>query len=138
MMLQGVVLLVLAVGLHAAGCSRRVTVADRQQRVERVDTITIPRGVRANQALELRVVVGPLPERSRVVVRLHTGEVAGTITPFGPEARAAGGTYTIPLVGPAVTAERLILRLQLEDASGRPSRAPTAAEVRRIELVPIP
>ena len=132
-MIRWAAITLVVAGLRIVACTARVPAANGQPQAERVDTLVVPAGMRADQDLELRVITGPLPERSRVVVRLQNGEIVGAVAPYGA---AAGGSYTLTLARSAVTEGHVILRLSVELMEGR-MRAPTSSEVLRLELASV-
>ncbi|MBI1207026.1 MAG: hypothetical protein GC191_07020 [Azospirillum sp.] len=99
--------------------------------------LTLPRPVAPGEALWLRVKVGPLPAAAALVVRTADGRAVGAVSPFGGQARRSGGTYFLPLPADAAPSGevRLVLTVKHDDA---PPRAPTAAEVTRVDLVTVP
>ena len=99
-------------------------------------TLEVPQPAPARA--ELRVTVGALPAGSRIVVRLESGVIVGAVAPFGPDAAAKGGVYLIPLDASAIRDGKLVVRLQLEEGDGKQVRAPTQAELPKIELVSSP
>jgi hypothetical protein len=99
---------------------------------QRVYDLPLPRSAGRDEALVARITVGALKPHERIIIRTRNGEIAGTISPFGAQARQNSGVYTIPLPGTAV--KDGTVRLLLEAETGAPTRAPTADEVREIKL----
>ena len=127
-------MLALAVVLqgHASTGSSTATAA-RQQ----VYDLPIPRPAGPDEALVARVSVGALKPHLRIVVRIRNGEIAGTISPFGAQARQGPAVYTIPLPASARKENEVRLLIEVEQKNA-PTRAPTSEEIQRIELAYIP
>jgi hypothetical protein len=102
---------------------------------QQVYTLPLPPAAAAGSdvALVARVSVGPLKPHERIILRTANGEIAGTISPFGAQARRSGSIYTIPIPAsaPKNGQVRLLLEVVRENAS---TRAPTSEEVRSITL----
>jgi hypothetical protein len=81
--------------------------------------------------------VGPLKPHLRIIVRIRNGEIAGTISPFGAQARQGPAVYTIPLPASARKDKEVRLLVEVEQ-KGAETRAPTSEEIQRIELAWIP
>jgi hypothetical protein len=113
-----------------AGCPGYLSAAARQQVYE----LPLPRAIGPGEALAARVTVGPLKPNERIVVRTGNGEIAGSISPFGAQARQSPGVYTIPLPDTAAHGGEVRLLVEVERKNTEP-RAPTADEVRHIDLV---
>jgi len=119
--------------LALAACSGLLHAEAKQ----RVYDLPLPRAAAAGEALVARVSVGPLKAHLRIIVRIRNGEIAGTVSPFGTQARQGPAIYTIPL--PADAAKEGVVRLLLEVVEkNAPTRAPTDDEVRGITLAYIP
>jgi len=105
---------------------------------QRVYDLPLPRAAAGGEMLVARVTVGPLKAPQRIIVRTRSGEIAGTISPFGAQARQNSGVYTIPVPDSAIKDAHVRLLLQL-DQKDAPPRAPTAEEVRdiRVEWIPV-
>ena len=87
-----------------------------------------------DETIEVQIATGPLPAGAKIVVTTEQGEVLGAIVPYGLAGNAKGSTASIP-VPPTVLVDRHV-RLQLQVVQqGRPPRAPTTDEVRRVSLV---
>lgn len=97
-------------------------------------TLSVPHNVRAGESLSVRVTVGTLPKGARIVVRSGTGEVLGSIAPFGQAANHPGVFYTIPVPSELVAGRKISLSFTLEEPSSEKSRVPTEAEVREVKL----
>ena len=104
---------------------------------QQIYNLALPGAGAAGEMLVVRVTAGPLKPHERIIVRTRDGEIAGTVSPFGAQARQSSGIYTIPLPGNAVKdgLVRLLVQVAEKDA---PARAPTSEEVRSITLAWIP
>ncbi len=100
--------------------------------------LTLQRPMATDEVLQARIEVGPLAPNARIIVRLEDGSIAGTVSPFGAEARQKGGVYFIPVPAQAVKSGKVSLHLELETSGTAPTRAPNTDEVRSIELVMVP
>lgn len=100
--------------------------------------LTLQRPMATDEMLQARIEVGPLAPNARIIVRLEDDSIAGTVSPFGAEARRAGGVYFIPVPAKAVKSGKVALHLELETSDTAPARAPSTDEVRSIELVVVP
>ena len=100
---------------------------------QQIYDLPLPRSAAPGETLVARVSVGPLKAHLRIIVRIRNGEIAGTVSPFGNQARQGPAVYTIPLPAGAVKdgEVRLLLEVAEKDA---PTRAPTSEEVRNITL----
>jgi hypothetical protein len=104
---------------------------------QQVYDLPLPRAALSSEMLVARITVGPLKPHQRIIVRTRSGEIAGTISPFGAQARQTSGIYTIPIPDSAIKDGHVRLLLQLEQKDA-PTRAPTAEEVLGITLTYIP
>jgi hypothetical protein len=104
---------------------------------QQVYDLPLPQAAAPGQMLVARVSVGLLKPHQRIIVRTRNGEIAGSISPFGYQARQNSGAYTIPLPGNAAKDGHVRLLLQVEE-KGIPTRAPTADELRSIDLAYVP
>lgn len=102
-----------------------------------VMTLSLPRAPAADEAIRLSLKVGRLPGGARVVVRTSTGEIVGTIFPYGADASRRGGTYVIAVPPEAVTDGKVSLQLAVEE-NGMASRVPTSDEVQSVTLALAP
>ena len=92
---------------------------------QQIYDLPLPRSAAPGEELVARVSVGPLKAHQRIIVRIRNGEIAGTVSPFGAQARQGPAVYTIPL--PAGAAKDGVVRLLLELVEkNAPARAPTA------------
>ena len=104
---------------------------------QQVYDLPLPRAAAPGEMLVARVTVGPLKPHQRIIVRTRSGEIAGTVSPFGAQARQNSGVYTIPIPDTAVKDGHVRLLLQVEQKDA-PTRAPTVEEVRSLELAYMP
>lgn len=100
-------------------------------------TVTLPRAAASNEAVAVRISAGVLPDGARIIVRLPSGEIAGSVTPYGVRTGQKAGIYTIPLPQHAVANGTVTLHLELGEKRGEP-RAPTEQEVEKVEVVYVP
>jgi hypothetical protein len=101
---------------------------------QQVYDLPLPRAAEPGEMLVARVTVGPLKPHERIIVRTRNGEIAGTVAPFGAQARQSSGVYTIPLPDTAALEGRVRLLVEAEQ-KGSETRAPTSEEVQSIKLV---
>jgi hypothetical protein len=92
-------------------------------------TIALPRQAGAEEALVIRLSVGVLPRRARVVVETLDGEIAGSVTPYGIRPGRKAGIYTIPIPDKAVSNKKITLRLKVLEQGAKSSRPPARAEI---------
>jgi hypothetical protein len=104
---------------------------------QQVYDLPLPRAAASGEMLVARVTVGPLKPHERIIVRTRSGEIAGSVSPFGAQARQNSGVYTIPIPDNAVKDGHVRLLLQVEQKDV-PVHAPTAEEVHSIELAYLP
>jgi len=100
---------------------------------QKVYDLPLPRAIGPGEALVARVSVGPLKAHQRIVVRVRSGEIAGTISPFGAQARQGPAVYTIPIPESAPKDGEVRLLVEVEEKNAE-TRAPTVEEVRSITL----
>ena len=100
-------------------------------------TVAVPERS-AGTAIVARVNVGPLPRGARVIVRLADGEVIGSISPYGMQAAASGGSYTIPLPDRVNDATELKFRFEVQESRDAQPRPPREGEVLGVELHAVP
>jgi hypothetical protein len=108
-----------------------------QSRKQQIYDLPLPRAVAPGEMLVARITVGPLKPHERIIVRIRNGEIAGTVAPFGAQARKTSGVYTIPLPDAAAKDGQVRLLLEAEQ-QGSETRAPTSEEVQSITLAWIP
>src|SRR5262249_4849907 len=92
----------------------------------------------ANEALVLRVSVGPLADGARIVVRTAQGKIAGTISPFGISPRRKAGVFTIAIGRKALADGKVPLRFEVVEKGSKVPRPPTEKELEKAELEIIP
>jgi hypothetical protein len=119
---------VLGLGLLASPCFSSAEEPDR------VLTLTLPRQPAANETIALRISVGVLPRRARMVVRTADGEIAGTIAPFGIRPGRDAGEYTIRVPDKAVRGDKVTLHLVVLEKDAEESRRPTCSEIKSAKL----
>lgn len=100
-------------------------------------TLVLPRPPAPDEAVHLILKVGRLPRDARVVVRTDTGEIVGTIRPFGPSAREQGGTHVMAIPPEAVKDGKVSLVLQVEEKETG-ARVPTKEEVQSVTVALTP
>lgn len=101
--------------------------------MERSFTLAHPLSAGANAWLEVQA--GPLAPGQRIRVTTATGEIIGAIAPFGPAQRRHPGIYTLPVPAAAIQNGVLSVRVTVLEGN-KPPRAPTAAEVQGLKLLP--
>ncbi len=99
--------------------------------------LPLPRTTGTPEELVARVSVGPLKKDLRIIVRIRNGEIAGTIAPYGAQARQSPAVYTIPIPANAAQGSDVLLLVEVEQ-KGAETRPPTAQEVLGIKLVYLP
>jgi hypothetical protein len=120
-----------AVCLMLAGC-RHADAAEALPSTEKVVTLTMPKPLADGDQAIARVVIGSLPRRTRLTIRLPDGTTAGTILPYGRNAER-GGAYTIPIPSIAVVSDTVTLHIELREPGGA-KRAPTDRELEKVEI----
>jgi hypothetical protein len=100
-------------------------------------TLQVPRGTGQHEGLQVLVTMGPTPPRTRLLVRLSSGALAGVIVPYGAVARGRGATYAVPVTPSAIQRGTVTLHLALEEDDGS-TRSPTSGEVTQLTLVRTP
>ena len=96
-------------------------------------TLQLPRALAAGETAVIQVQVGVLARGQEIHVTTADGRELGTISPFGVRAGHAAGTYPIPVPADAFAGRQLTVHVSVTGA-GAP-HAPTAQEVRRIDIV---
>jgi hypothetical protein len=101
--------------------------------------LTLPRSLKAGEAVTVVVEVGVLPRGCEISVTTPSGQLIGTVSPFGIRAGQAAGSYALPVPAEAVKDGKLSLRLTLTGTGG-PPRAPTDQEVKslKVSITPAP
>ena len=97
-------------------------------------TLTLPHPLKAGANAWLEVQVGPLAPGQRVRVTTISGELLGTISPFGPAERRQAGVYSLPVPPDAIHDGALSVRVTVTQSNALP-RAPTATEVQSLRLL---
>jgi hypothetical protein len=100
--------------------------------------LRLPRDRRAGEEVAVRVSVRELPPRTRIIVRLKSGAIAGSISPFGARRGRKAGVFTVPIADEAVVDGTVTLRLEVADRSSDHGRPPTAEEVEDLALALLP
>ena len=96
--------------------------------------LTASRQPAGGETIELQIATGPLPRGAKIVAMTGQGEVLGAIVPYALPGRDKGSTATIAVPPRALVDRHLHLQLQLVEP-GKPPRAPSADEVRGVNLV---
>lgn len=99
----------------------------------RTMTLALPHALRARETLWLEVKVGVLERGSEIEVTTAAGQSLGVISPFAIRSGRQAGTYSLPVPVEVVRDGRLSLIVSLNQ-NGRPKRAPTAKELKRVRL----
>jgi len=94
-----------------------------------------PRKPTADEAVRLKVTVGPLRDDLDVTIADAAGNVIGGISPFGSRARSLPGSSMLSLPTAANDGEPITLRVWVENATDGARRVPTKDELLSIELV---
>ena len=94
--------------------------------------LALPRRLQAGESLVVVVAVGELGRGQEILVSTSTGQTIGTISPFGIRSRQEAGSYVLPVPTSAVSND--VLSLELRIIGDGPPRAPTAQEVKSVEL----
>jgi hypothetical protein len=128
-MIGGTILVVGSVACGAADLSM-----DAQGKL----TLSLPRPPTADEMLVVKISVGPIGQRTKIVVRAPDQEIAGTIVPFGIRPGQKAGTHTIPVPAKAVLDKKVTLRLEVLENGAKAARAPTRAEIEDAKLAYIP
>lgn len=97
-------------------------------------TLALPRPLQAGETVWIEVQVGPIARGREIDVMTTSGQMLGTISPFGVRPGQDAGTYTLPVPRDAVRDGRLSLRLTISQV-GKEPRAVTKREVRGVKLV---
>ena len=98
-----------------------------------METLALPHRLERGEAATLRITAGILPRGARVVVRLASGKILGTVAPFGVLPGQKAGFTTIPVPADAWTDGKITVVLELEER-GKPPRVPTPAEIEAVEV----
>jgi len=98
----------------------------------RVVTLVLPRDLTADEGAAVEVKVGVIARGAQIKVETTSGKLLGVISPYGLRSGDEAGTYPIPVPPEAISNKRISLRLTL--SYNRSKRAPTAQEVRSVQL----
>jgi len=98
----------------------------------RVVTLVLPRDVTADEAVAVEVKVGVIARGAQIKVETTSGKLLGVISPYGLRSGDEAGTYPIRVPSEAISNRRVSLRITL--SYNRSKRAPTAQEVRSVQL----
>jgi hypothetical protein len=98
----------------------------------RVVTLVLPRDLRTDEAAAVEVKVGVIARGAQIRIETTSGKLLGVISPYGVRSGDEAGTYPIPVPSEAISNKRVSLRITLR--YNRSKRAPTAQEVRNVQL----
>ena len=98
----------------------------------RVVNLVLPRDLSADEGAAVEVKVGVIARGAQIKVETTSGKLLGVISPYGIRSGAEAGTYPIPVPAEAISNKRVSLRISL--SYNRSKRAPTAQEVRSVQL----
>ena len=118
-----------------SGCTR-TTAAGASSAAHTTMNLTLPRAANADEAVHVRLAAGVLPAGARVVVRLPTGEIVGSATPYGARPGQKAGVFTIPLPPGAIRNGKVTLQFTVEGKGG--PRPPKGGEVEQVDLIYVP
>ena len=101
--------------------------------------LTLPRPLKTGEAATVVVEVGVLQRGHEIVVTTSSGQLIGTISPYGIRSGQAAGSYALPVPAAVVKDDKLSLRLRVTGTGG-PPRAPTDQEVKglKVSITPAP
>ena len=98
----------------------------------RVVNLVLPRDLSADEGAAVEVKVGVIARGAQIKVETTSGKLLGVISPYGIRSGDEAGTYPIPVPPEAISNKRVSLRISL--SYNRSKRAPTAQEVRSVQL----
>jgi len=98
----------------------------------RVVNLVLPRDLSADEGAAVEVKVGVIARGAQIKVETTSGKLLGVISPYGIRSGDEAGTYPIPVPPEAISNKRVSLRITL--SYNRSKRAPTAQEVRSVQL----
>lgn len=96
-------------------------------------TLLLPRSLQAGEVAVIQVQIGILARGQEIHVTTTSGRELGVISPFGVRPGQTAGTYPIPVPADAIVGRQLVVHISVTE-SGAPPHAPTAQEVRRIDV----
>jgi hypothetical protein len=97
-------------------------------------TLTLPSPLKAGASAWLVIEVGPLDPGQRVRVTTDSGELIGTVAPFGATERRNAGVYSFPVPPVEVRDGALRVLVTVTQSNAAP-RTPSATEVRSVRLL---
>jgi hypothetical protein len=100
--------------------------------------LSLPRQLRANEMLVVRLKVGVVPRGTKIIVRTADHKVAGTIDPFGIRPGQKAGVYTVSVPAKAVADEKVSLQVEVLEKDAKAARPPTRSEIEDAELSFVP
>src|ERR1700726_2432143 len=98
----------------------------------RVETLSLPHALRADESASLEIQVGAVPHGTEIEVRTASGQLLGVISPFGVRSGNLAGTYTVPVPPDAISHNHISVRLLLKYYQSQ--RAPTRKEVKSVRI----
>ncbi len=123
----------IALVLGASGCLTAEAAAEDFRVVE----LAPPRQVAEGEAIEVQITAASLPRGSVLTVSSESGQVLGSVSPFGQGFTRGPSTATVPVPRSALVAGRVRLRIQVREP-GKPPRPPQESEIQKVELVLVP
>jgi propanediol utilization protein len=99
----------------------------------RAVTLTLAHPLHSGETAWLEVEIGPIERGAEIEIATTDGRPLGIISPYAIRSGDSAGTYTVPVPDDAISKNRVLLRLSLNQ-HGHASRAPTAKEVKGIRL----
>ena len=123
--------------LESLGISAAASRACPPTKPEQFKTYTLesPRAPVYHETIHAMVSVGSLRRGDKIVVRTMTGEIVGTVSPFGIRSGQKAGVYPIPIPRAALVNRTVKLRLEVvPSAPDSIVRPPTDSEVENVKL----
>lgn len=106
------------------------------------DSVTVKlrpeRQAKASESVWLQVTAGALDGSVSIVIKSANGAYLGTVSPFGAQARATGGSYLIALPDDMAGELPICINFQVDSGGNKGNRAPTKDELLDVELVFVP
>src|SRR4051812_3118899 len=93
--------------------------------------LPLPHELREGETVWLEVKVGVIERGADVEIRTEEGELVAALSPV--RAGHPAGIYPVPLPATAISKNRVVVRLVLNDYQ-RPKRAPTSKEVSDVRV----